>query len=171
MARRNKQEETVIALETSLSSAKDEKDIAFYLLRRPKGKGWMRLYIAGCILTGLGLPIFLPFLFGIYGIVAYFFAVPIVLALLVRLVGDTNRYLGKRRFIPLSDSAGLEKAASRTMITVSQLIADAEEMKSAIEHLETLKYANPIPGFRFCLLAELLPGNDDPLSQREEEIL
>ncbi|NLC16703.1 MAG: hypothetical protein GX756_02350 [Clostridiales bacterium] len=58
----------------------------------------------------------------------------------------------------------------RSMVVVSQLISDKNELEKAIENLRRLKAANNYNNIRFCLLVDFL-ASDKAMTKEDEELL
>ena len=168
-ARRDRIAETVAATEAAAESAREKKDIAFFVLKRPAGKTAMCGYILLCVLTTLALPAFIPFIWGIYAVAAYVVALPISLAFVRNAAAFVCSRLFRRRYLPLKRKEAFQSQKGLALITVVRLIADEAELREAFAHIETIKYANPQECFSYCLLLDFLNSQTDELSEAERK--
>jgi len=154
-AKKEKISESALAQRIKERAEREQRDIAEEILPCPKGKVFMRVYIAYFVVLSLILSAAVAAVVGKLYILTAVIFFPISLGLLLRLNDTINGKYNDRRYLPRRDFRYINKEQSRTMLVYTALVGDEKEVEGLFESLKTLRVANPDKIFTYSLLLDL----------------
>jgi len=169
-AKKEKISESAYARRVVEKAEREQKDVCGYILPTPKGKIFMRIYIAAFLLVALAISLMFAVFMKKLFILTLVFVFPLAFCLLLRINEIIVGKFTQRRYLPRKDYKYIDKTACKTMIVYTSLVGSVQEVEKLFSSLKTLKVANPDKIFCYSLLLDL-PSSLSPTSKKDDEII
>lgn len=170
-AKKKKISETAFARNVIDSSDRDNKDISFYILKAPKTKKFMVLYICTFILLTALLAYGYSFTIDKLKIAFILLSIPIFFTISGIILKFILTSLSQRREMPSIDLNKQNDFSKKCLIAMPVLVKDITDIDNVFKNLLTNLCANRESVFSYCLLVDFMKSETKDFSDNEKEMI